>query len=81
MIGKEIEIVSAYLDEADVGGPLTEALAAHVDIVLPDDGVRVGAHSASSSAARAVRALRVAVDQRFASHDDVWLLALVLVSC
>jgi len=38
--------VTAYLDEADVGGFLTEALAADVEAVLADETGLVGADTA-----------------------------------
>ena len=39
----------AHLDEANVRGVLTEALAADHQAILPDDGVRVIAHTAATS--------------------------------
>ena len=39
----------AHLDEANVRGVLTEALAADIQAILPDDAVRVTAHTAATS--------------------------------
>lgn len=58
--------------EANVKGALAQALTAHVQVVLPDDGALVGAHAAAAGALGAQGLLGVRVEQSLAAHVCVW---------
>ena len=58
--------------EANVKGALAQALTAHVQVVLPDDGALVGAHAAAAGALGAKGLLGVRVEQSLAAHVCVW---------
>jgi hypothetical protein len=50
------------LDKANVLSPLTEALSAHIDMVLSDNGTLVGANTAATSALGAHFLLRMCIE-------------------
>ena len=56
------------LGESNVFGTLTEALTAHIDLVLSNDGALRAAHSAVASSSGAENFLGVSVDKGLAGH-------------
>jgi hypothetical protein len=57
------------LDESDVLGALAEALTAHVDLVLSDDGTLVSTHTASAGTTGSQSLLGVSVEESLTGHD------------
>ena len=51
-----------HLDETNINGSLPEALTAHIDLVLSDNGGRVVAHSARPGSLRAEDFLGVRIN-------------------
>jgi hypothetical protein len=58
---------STHLDESNILGSLTEALSAHINVVLSDDGLLIGANSASAGTLRSMGVLGVAVNKAVGS--------------
>ena len=46
-------------------------MAAHVNVILSNEGGRVGAYSASSPASRSIRILGVAIQKILSSHIEI----------
>lgn len=61
-------MILTILDESNILGTLAEALAAHIDLVLSNDGTLVTAHAASAGTPGAQHLLGVRVDQSFSRH-------------
>ncbi len=57
------------LDETDVDSSLTEALSAHVDLVLTDDRAVARAHAASAGSLGTKRVLGMSVEKSLSTHD------------